>query len=534
MSSQSHKNWMKSYVTDFEKTAGTGKQSGRGKQQAQMFSIVAVDVEETRKAIAWAFRENVFKGLSETKLNKYLDTIMDKFEQAIRSMDIDEVGKKSESGRAWLVADPKFKAAMRKDQAKAGQKADYAIIAGKFGGAQDWKKTREGRSDGILIKAIEEAVVAANKELESNLTPSRDELSRIGGSIDDPTREGSQFGLQLEHGQYGGRASSEIRVIEADVLRRHQLKTGEYQQHQYNEKGKHIGTEKTDMPSKTKRTLSERFHDFRARTMLKAYTVSYQVKMGMSLSSHKLMQVTKNGIQLVANYAPIVTLTSAHSNQKNANAEENRFITEYEKRINSLVDLPGSSSFDEMARDGMLELLNGNGIGRTTIGAGKPRKKQRTKTKADIKTKINRKESYNVITGDPGHSLTPAKIGVLVEKFAKKGRSAPLPRAPRKSGSSNMPLELLGIINKDLPDTVRANMGAPALTNQTGTFASSVRATDMNMTPQGFPSIGYTYQRDPYEVHEQDHHYDPRKLIDRSMREIAAQYAIGRFYTRRV
>ena len=27
---------------------------------------------------------------------------------------------------------------------------------------------------------------------------------------------------------------------------------------------------------------------------------------------------------------------------------------------------------------------------------------------------------------------------------------------------------------------------------------------------------------------------DPRKLIERSIREIAAQFAIGRFYTRRV
>ena len=77
-------------------------------------------------------------------------------------------------------------------------------------------------------------------------------------------------------------------------------------------------------------------------------------------------------------------------------------------------------------------------------------------------------------------------------------------------------------------------MGAPALTNRTGRFASSVRATDMAMTAQGFPSIGYTYRRDPYETFEQDSNYDPRKLIDRSMREIASEYAIGRFYTRRV
>ena len=113
--------------------------------------------------------------------------------------------------------------------------------------------------------------------------------------------------------------------------------------------------------------------------------------------------------------------------------------------------------------------------------------------------------------------------------FKKKGKSV-----RKQATAAAMPLELIGLINKELPDTVRANMGNPALTNVTGRFAESTRATDMMMTPQGFPSIGYTYQRDPYGTFEQDADYDPRTLIDRSMREIAAQYAIGRFYTRRV
>ena len=77
-------------------------------------------------------------------------------------------------------------------------------------------------------------------------------------------------------------------------------------------------------------------------------------------------------------------------------------------------------------------------------------------------------------------------------------------------------------------------MRAPRLVNQTGRFAESVKVTDAVLTPQGFPSIGYTYQRAPYDKFETDPNRDPRKLIDKSIREIAAQYAIGRFYTRRV
>ena len=84
-------------------------------------------------------------------------------------------------------------------------------------------------------------------------------------------------------------------------------------------------------------------------------------------------------------------------------------------------------------------------------------------------------------------------------------------------------------------------MGAPGLENQTGRFAASVRLTDVVKTPKGFPSFGYTYQKDPYQVFENgigsapwaNGDRDPRELIDRSIREIAAQFAIGRFYTRR-
>ena len=103
------------------------------------------------------------------------------------------------------------------------------------------------------------------------------------------------------------------------------------------------------------------------------------------------------------------------------------------------------------------------------------------------------------------------------------------------------PLQLIGLINKSLPDTVRKNMQAPGLQNRTGRFAESVKLTDVVQTGKGFPSFGYTYQKNPYQVFEMGSgqapwasaERDPRKLIDRSIREIAAQFAIGRFYTRR-
>ena len=85
-------------------------------------------------------------------------------------------------------------------------------------------------------------------------------------------------------------------------------------------------------------------------------------------------------------------------------------------------------------------------------------------------------------------------------------------------------------------------MGAPGLENRTGTFASSVRVTDVSQTAQGFPSVGYSYQKNPYQVFEVGRGTapwaptarDPRTLIDASIREVAQQLAVGRFTTRRV
>jgi hypothetical protein len=126
-----------------------------------------------------------------------------------------------------------------------------------------------------------------------------------------------------------------------------------------------------------------------------------------------------------------------------------------------------------------------------------------------------------------------AKVGVV------KGTGAPSPKNKRNTKrSSTSIVNLIGVLNAQLPKTVAKNMGAPALEYQTGRFASSVQITDISQTNQGFPSIGYTYQRNPYETFEVGNRQgtidrDPRKLIDRSIREIAASMAIGRFYTRR-
>ena len=112
-------------------------------------------------------------------------------------------------------------------------------------------------------------------------------------------------------------------------------------------------------------------------------------------------------------------------------------------------------------------------------------------------------------------------------------------RRKKTPSPASSPLHMIVAINKKLPQVVAQNMQSPALQYQTGRFAASVRVTDVVTTPKGYPSVGYTYDKFPYQTFEEggaqgDPQRDPRKLINQSIREIAAEMAIGRFFTRRV
>jgi len=154
------------------------------------------------------------------------------------------------------------------------------------------------------------------------------------------------------------------------------------------------------------------------------------------------------------------------------------------------------------------------------------------------KTNIKRRS-----TKRPNRDIKGKKQKVKAKKgepFIDNTKTAAIQAGVRKERKES-PINLMSLINSKLPQTVRKNMGFPRLENQSGTFASSVRVTDASMTAQGFPSIGYTYQRRPYGVFESTSgsrfasvDRDPRTLISQSIREIAAELVTGRLYTRRV
>lgn len=142
-------------------------------------------------------------------------------------------------------------------------------------------------------------------------------------------------------------------------------------------------------------------------------------------------------------------------------------------------------------------------------------------------------------TKPPKRSPAPVKtiIAGTSKKRVKKSKASPARTRRTKKSAFNIGY-ILGILNQQLPETVAGNMGSPRLNYITGRFANSVRATDIAITNKGFPSVGYTYQLYPYQTFEPGFRQgsverDPRKLIDKSIREIMLSTGVGRIYTRR-
>lgn len=164
------------------------------------------------------------------------------------------------------------------------------------------------------------------------------------------------------------------------------------------------------------------------------------------------------------------------------------------------------------------------------------------KRKQVIKTVVQpfkKVKGVKIVTEDTSIKNTKTEVKGKISSKAKitgKGRQKSVRKSMLSTGFSQV--KLYAALNAKINAVVAKNMELPGLQYQTGRFASGVKITDVSKTPQGFPSIGYTYQLYPYQTFEPGFAQgstdrDPRKLIDRSIREIAAQMVTGRLYTRR-
>jgi hypothetical protein len=234
-------------------------------------------------------------------------------------------------------------------------------------------------------------------------------------------------------------------------------------------------------------------------------------------------QVIDSKGNLKKGYIPILTWQKSISNQEAKEAEETAV-----RELNLALK-------DIATREGSTPLVSA--IAQVTLAAVSPIKKRKnTRVTGKKKNKIN-EHTKGVAT----KKTTKTQKVPLVRDTGIDRKSVSKRKASR-TNTAVSPFSYMAMINKKLPQTVQKNMGPPGLVNSSGRFASSVRLQDVNTTKQGHPSFGYTYAKNPYQVFEVGEgstpwatpERDPRKLIDRSIREVAAELAIGRFYTRRL
>jgi hypothetical protein len=229
--------------------------------------------------------------------------------------------------------------------------------------------------------------------------------------------------------------------------------------------------------------------------------------------------VTKDG-KLRADYASIIDFQSSRENIKDSGLEKKikgvfrDFIADFAEK--ELYRMKGSSSLEDKIETVIIDNLT-------------DKVKNAKVTRRAKNRKLTSKGTVSVKGTKTKSTARVRSAGTL-----KKGSKA---KTKTKSSSFSQ-TKLYAALNAKISVTVAKNMGEPALEYQTGRFANSVRITDISTTKLGFPSVGYTYQLYPYQTFEPgfaqgDVDRDPRKLIDRSIREIAAQMLTGRLYTRR-
>jgi len=230
--------------------------------------------------------------------------------------------------------------------------------------------------------------------------------------------------------------------------------------------------------------------------------------------------------KLKGDFISVISLQSAWGNLIDSREERKILDDVRSTLVDSTWKGKGSLSFEESYVKTLMYALSNNIKRAKTSTATLKEYKRKTQNSAA-------KKNSEIVSS--GRANVPKKVSGAISPIT--------PKAKKKSkAANNGALQLLAHINLKLNSAVVANMGTPALENRTGKFASGVTAIDIATTPQGYPSVGYTYQKRPYQIFEMGAgrspwataERDPRSLIDKSIREIAAQVFVGRLYTRRM
>jgi len=226
---------------------------------------------------------------------------------------------------------------------------------------------------------------------------------------------------------------------------------------------------------------------------------------------------------LKGEYFSIITFQSSGDNQLDKKFEQ-AFITQFRKFISS------------QKLQNFIEQENSPSINKKLKGFFTHTFESSIKSSRVRKTKSKLPKPGSKSTGKARVKKKIEDSTLTLNEKTKRRKKLQQKETSKKTPELDV-LHLKALINAKLPATVRKNMVAPGLINRTGRFAASAQVENIIVTDKGFPSIGHTYQKFPYQTFEPGYSKgnidrDPRRVIDKSVREIANDLLAGRFYTR--
>ncbi len=165
-------------------------------------------------------------------------------------------------------------------------------------------------------------------------------------------------------------------------------------------------------------------------------------------------------------------------------------------------------------------------------------RKKILKKAAEVKFKTSEDISLDKRSGSAKtKKRTKVRVGVKTQEI-------PLSPVNISSGENvgRSMLTIKSLLQASLMEEIRPLMTSPRLNYRTGRLAESFRITEVIQTPQGYPSIGFTYMRDPYDIFDPvlgkapwntSGLRGPRELGETAIRSAARKIALNRFYVRR-
>jgi hypothetical protein len=252
------------------------------------------------------------------------------------------------------------------------------------------------------------------------------------------------------------------------------------------------------------------------RETLKRVWVAFEEKSETKINH--VMIIDDNG-NLREDYQIVMSMQDAKGNAKDASDKEGPAVKAMRDEALSLLESEGSYTTTQAIHRTVLSALTKKSVKLPNVRLFGTAPKARIKSTGRATRKGNHKSKKQIPVVNMKNPIAGTRK--LRVKAASKGQV----------GS---PMQARNMLNATLSDAIRENMGGAALHNVSGRFADSVHVHNIKPYKGKSGIVQYTYMYNPYKTFEGEDERDPRLLIDKTIREQAAEMALGRFATQRL